>query len=316
MWTYNIRNFLRKSFKFGIFIPLSNLILMYANKIIPASWIEKIVRYRRILIERRINQILNNYMFIAADEIEMTPPIEKAPIWFCWLQGEVNLPDIPSLCLKSIRKYANGHPVIVITIENYPSYVQLPSHVIRMYDQGKLKNAHFADILRVSLLYQKGGLWLDSTILVTDKLPESIFNTLFYTIKNKEFGYYVSHCRWSVFVLGGWQHNPLYGIVSNLFYEYLLKSDCFVDYFMFDHLIDIVYKQNVGIKVMIDDVPFNNPHVHTLNAFLCSKYEENVFDELTRDTFLFKLNWKWYTKVDLEREPNNLYNHLKSLIVE
>ena len=305
----NVRNFMRKTFKFGLFIPLSNLILTYGGKFLPSRLLRWLSDRRTIKIQRKILDIVGNDTINAPvfnDDVS-----RNEVIWFCWMQGEEALPPIPKLCLASLRKHSGGREVIFLDKNNYGKYVSIPREIIDVYLSGKIKQAHFADIMRVMLLSQQGGLWIDATLLVTKDLPPEIFSMPFFSIKTNEFGYFVSRCRWSVFCLAGWKNNILFKKVTRLFEAYLSKTCTFVDYFMFDNFIDILYKNDKLVRQMIDAVPKNNAKVHDLNRLLCDDFDARRYDELTTDgTYMFKLSWKTYTEEQLRSNPRSYYNYL------
>lgn len=304
----SILNFSRKVQQFGLFIPLSNLLLTYGRKL-PPSFLKRIATKRNGLIQKKLFKLIGNSI---TDHQETTSSCYEpnAPIWFYWMQGEKNMPPIPELCLNSLRKHAKGHPVIFLDADNVNQYVNIPFEIAKAYQTGKLKQAHYADIIRIMLLAQHGGLWMDATLLVTRDLPETIFQTPFYSIKTKEFGYFVSRCRWAVFCLAGWKHNILFEKLSECFAAYFKQTDVMIDYFMFDQLIDMLYNEHNEIRKMIDQVPYSNPEVHSLNRLLLNDFNEHIYKQLTENTFLFKLNWKAYTKEQLSENPNSYFNTL------
>lgn len=304
----NIKSFSRKVREFGLFIPLSNLLLTYGRKL-PPPFLKRIATKRNGLIQKKLFKLIGNSIADPKEAISSNYE-PNAPIWFYWMQGEKNMPPIPKLCLNSLRKHANRHPVIFLDADNVNQYVNIPFEIAKAYQTGKLKQAHYADIIRIMLLAQHGGLWMDATLLVTRDLPETIFQTPFYSIKTKEFGYFVSRCRWSVFCLAGWKHNILFEKLSECFTAYFKQKDVMIDYFMFDQLIDMLYNEHNEIRKMIDQVPCSNPEVHSLNSLLLNDFNEHIYKQLTENTFLFKLNWKAYTKEQLSENPNSYFNTL------
>ena len=305
----NIKNFIKKVRRFGWYIPVTNLILTYGQRFFSAKSLQRILEKRT----RKIQDILLQSVTFPA-ELEDTSVEghgKDAPIWYFWLQGEENLPPIPKLCLQSIRKHANGHEVIVLTADNYKEYVNIPDILIEKYRLGRIKAAHFADILRVNLLAQQGGLWLDATMLVTRNLPQEIFEMPFFSVKTENQGYFVSQCRWAVFCLGTVKGNPLFVQLSSLFEQYLMATDLFVDYFLFDNFIDMLYKRYPVIKTQIDNLPMNNPRVHDMAPLLCNKVLDKQYEDLVKDTYLFKLSYKNYTPEMLLGDAGNLYGRLK-----
>jgi hypothetical protein len=79
----------------------------------------------------------------------------KPAIWMAWT-GDNDLPDVLALCVASIRRH-NGadFKVIVVTPENLHECVD--PHPAYRY----LSLVHRADYLRLSLLHQYGGIYLD-----------------------------------------------------------------------------------------------------------------------------------------------------------
>lgn len=307
----NIKNFIKKVARFGWYIPVTNLILTYGQRFFSAKTLNHILVKRT----RKIQDILLKSVTFPAelDDTSVKGNGVDAPIWFFWLQGEEHLPLIPKLCLQSIRKHANGHEVIVLTAENYKEYVSIPDALIEMYRSGRIKAAHFADILRVNLLAQQGGLWLDATMLVTRDLPQEIFDMPFFSVKTESRRYFVSQCRWAVFCLGAQKGNPLFVQLASLFEQYLMSTDLFVDYFLFDNFIDMLYQRYPLIKAQIDNLPMNNPQVHDMAPLLCNKVSDKQYAELLKDTYLFKLSYKNYTPEMLIEDVDNLYHRLYAI---
>ena len=151
---------------------------------------------------------------------------------------------------------------------------------------------------------------IDATMLITKPLPEEIFNRPIFSIKNSPFGYFVSKCRWTGFCMASWNDSILAKNVYNIFCLYWEKENFLIDYFLIDYVIDLLYRSNKEIGDLIEDIPYNNENVHKLAPLLCDTFNEELFRELTKDTFLFKLNWRKYTTEELNRDSNNYYHYL------
>lgn len=87
------------------------------------------------------------------------------PIWVFWWTGEETAPEIVKACIKSIRRNANGHRVIFLSKDNLHDYVTLPDFIEKKHNDGNIGHAHYSDIVRISLLAEYGGVWIDSTVL-------------------------------------------------------------------------------------------------------------------------------------------------------
>lgn len=302
----NIRNLWRKILKFGMFIPVSNLVLLYGRRLLPDKVLDYIFNKRNKIIERRIEAI-------ARTSIVPCPslrPEAKAAIWFFWMQGTDNMPPISRLCLQFLRKNAGGHPVIVLDKNNINDYVQIPDCIFHLLENGCMTMTHFSDILRLALLSEHGGFWVDATMLVVKPLPETIFDNSFFTIKNSPQGRYVSKCRWTGFCIASWVNNPLMRHAYQMLIDYWMNTDVQIDYFIIDYIFDILYDKSREIKDAIDNVPYSNERLHDLDPILCKDFDKEVFSDLTRDTYMFKLSWKTHTADELAGNKNNYYNYL------
>lgn len=137
------------------------------------------------------------------ERVSLSTNNEKDYIWVCWWQGENSMPEMVRKCYNSIIHHANGHVVKLITFDNYKNYVGIDNRIVEKVKSGKFKLAHFADLVRVKLLEKYGGLWLDSTILLTADIDEKFFHN-FLSVKSRPVDNdSVSEYRWCSFVLGG-----------------------------------------------------------------------------------------------------------------
>ncbi len=310
----NIKSFIEKTREFGLYIPITNVLMTYANCILSDKALTTISYNRNKRIQQHLVPIVERC--IGSTSLNATYEPSSETIWFCWLQGEENLPIIQHLCLSSIRANSNGHHVIVLNNKNYTQYVHLPKIVIDTYLSGRMKPAHFADILRVNLLAQQGGLWLDATMLLTTPIPEEWFKSPFYTIKTLPEGHYVSQCRWAVFCLSGMKGSPIYSLLANAFEQYLSSGKVFVDYFMFDHFIDVLYRTLPEIRHQIDQVPYNNPDVHSLETMLFEENKVETFEKLRQQTYLFKLSTLDNHRLQSKHSSQILLSYLTELYDE
>lgn len=71
-------------------------------------------------------------------------------------------------CQESMRRYIADWEIIQLTYENYKDYVTLPEYIELKYERGQIPPALFADLLRLEVLIQYGGTWMDATMFCTD----------------------------------------------------------------------------------------------------------------------------------------------------
>lgn len=103
------------------------------------------------------------------------------PIWMFWWQGVESMPPIVRKCYDLAVAHApQAHPVVLLTKENFTNYVQIPEYILKKVELGVITLTHFSDILRMALLYEHGGLWMDATLYSAATIPEKIFSQVFF----------------------------------------------------------------------------------------------------------------------------------------
>lgn len=280
--------------EFGYGLMLLSIFMASIGRWLPKRIVSPIALRQQAWVKRRINEFMSGLDWASVAKRCQNEDNTDGTIWICWLQGEANMPLIPRLCLDSIRKMAGHHEVIVLDADNYRDYVVLPEHIEQKYRKGVISSAHYSDCIRMNLLSQRGGLWLDATIFATKPIEESVFQFPFWSIKTPEEGLYVSRCRWAVFCMA----TPRGGLVAE-FVAYALNEwwrhwNNPVDYLFMDYIIDNLYDHNDDIRQMIDAVPYNNPEVHSLRDLMGLPCSMEDLVRLQNSTSLFKLNWRQF----------------------
>ena len=219
---------------------------------------------------------------------------KDAVIWIYWNDFS-NMPTMVEKCIERIRKNSNGHKVVIVTEDTVSDYLQLDEVVLRKYKEGKISRTHFCDIVRIALLHQYGGVWMDCTLLLTQPLPEIVTSSDFYTNHmNKWDDFNVSGGRWSTFFFACRRDNLLMKATLDVFVEYWKRYDDSVDYVWMDYIFNLLYNNIPSIKEMIDAVPENNPDIWIMQTKIAAPFSREEFDALIEDKnrFLYKFSYK------------------------
>ncbi|MCQ2256820.1 MAG: capsular polysaccharide synthesis protein [Bacteroidaceae bacterium] len=228
-------------------------------------------------------------------------PVENPNIWQCWWQGTNNLEGITKICTNSVKNNSGKYSVILLSWRNYEKYVNIPEIIIKKHKKGKITLTELTDIMRMNLLFQNGGLWLDTTMLVTQPISKDNIELPFYTCREECRDHsYVSDYRWNTSCIGGQKNNPLFGFVAKMFEVYWTHEDELIDYYLFDYLIELGYEYVESIRNEIDNLPLNNPNKHSMQDKLNQTYNEIDWIQLLNNTKFFKLS----RKVDYQNEIN------------
>ncbi|MBQ7219947.1 MAG: capsular polysaccharide synthesis protein [Synergistaceae bacterium] len=277
--------------EFGVNVVLSDLLA--TNIRIPRIT----SRYKdRVILDwfrEHYGQVIEEYRSITSPTGSSTDS-SSLPVWSMWLQGEGNAPEIVRLCLASTRSRCGTHPFHVITSENLGSYLSLPGYVHGRLRDGSMKTAHFSDIVRMALLAEWGGLWLDATIFTASDIPDEVFAHEYYTVRHTTniHDRNVALQRWTTYLQASHRNNILCRFVRDMLLEYWKNHTTFIDYVMTDYIIALAYEDLPICRELLDAVPMNNPRIEDMRPLLGTKYIEDVYDELTSDTCFFKLTYK------------------------
>ena len=278
-----------------------------------------IVRNRQIknFLLEKYSALLEKYSTASAENCQRA---EKFRVWYCWFQGEENLPPLVQCCYKSLRENSGAYEICFIDEKNFADYVELPPHILKKFAEGKISRTHLSDILRVNLLARHGGLWLDATILVTepleshrDLLERRYFTQKFYREKSNDAPkIYVtnpSYGRWATFAQGSAYRNyPLFEFMAEFYAQYWAEFDSAIDYVLMDFAMELAYEKISAVRADMDAVPVNNPDTNTLIFKLNLPYAQYPYEKILAETFLHKLNWR--VNLNLAR-PDTVYKKIR-----
>ena len=231
-------------------------------------------------------------------------------IFVCWLQGIESAPNIVKACYNQLKENANGRNIVLITEENLTTIIKFPEYIIKKFREGKITKTHLTDLIRMQLIYEFGGAWIDSTIYTTMPLHNKIFESDFFTIKrNNSSPFYVPKGKWTAYFLASKKGCPFGYIAKTILWEYWKNNSELIDYFLIDHIINFCYENSSICRYLIDSVPINNTKCDFFKGKYNNKYDENQWSKIKQETTIFKLSYKEAIKTNLsETYYDKLFN--------
>ena len=172
--------------------------------------------------------------FIAARSSITLPPKSgglssdsEGIIWWLWLQGVDNAPELCKACLASLRRWHPEKRIITLDANNLFDYITFPEYIQDKYKHRKITHAHYSDLIRVQLLTEYGGTWIDSTVLCTGRKTEYIMHLPLFMYK------------WDspLFAASSWfmsarPRNKIIMLTRDLLFEYWKEHDEVMHYFL------------------------------------------------------------------------------------
>jgi hypothetical protein len=218
------------------------------------------------------------------------------PIWQYWNSGAIGRPPIIQECLASVPRHARDREIIVLSDDTLPNYLTLPAHILAKRQQ--MGATAFSDWLRVSLLAEHGGTWIDASVLLTGSIEKFTAPLPFFVFTRRNDPWMLS--SWFIHSVAG---HPLACVMRDLMTDYWLIEDEARAYFIFHFLFEATLTLHADLRgiwkktpKMFADVP------HLLHdALLAGSSSEQLRDICCR-TPVHKLSWKYSEPVLLEAE--------------
>lgn len=275
----------------------------YCNKISTFA-INKKTKWLDKYFTRNYKDIIEKFQNWQID----TTPIKKPYIWVFWGQGENNMPPLVKACYRQLTYYNDN--VKLLTNENIGNYIEIPEIVMQKVNSGQITWAYFSDIVRNSVLAKHGGLWVDATAWIPKRIPIDILLKYKFISPSEQSATNNRSVRfWSTFDWNwnGWcmwsnrKNYIIFSFVADMLIEIAKKESVIPDYVTIDYLIYLairLFPETHQDLEKAKEIQCSNRH--KLALMMNEAYDENKYEGLIKDDFIFKLsfrtNWHKSTK--------------------
>lgn len=265
------------------------------------------VNHRIFTKLRKKNRAVIKEYLIREQAQEPRKCVRSNKVWVCWLQGMEKAPELVKKCFESLQEHLKDREIILLTEKNYRDYVTFPEHIQSKIDKGIITNTHMSDLLRLELLLNYGGTWMDATVYCSGgDYPDYMLDSDLFFFQNLKPGL-DGHCTSiSSWMLTACTNHPVLRLTRELLYHYWKKHDHMVDYFLFHDFFQMsleVYPQEWK-KV----VPSCNATPHILLLRLFEQYEDSMWNAVREMCAFHKLSYKF--EAEKERLSNTYYRKL------
>ena len=229
---HEARKYLKMCLKNHILIKSSIQFLLVGKKQIG---LEHLRSYIEIQINNKLKCKFNDVTAKLVKEIDNDCKIKQKSnkIWFCWLQGIEEAPKLVQKCYRNLLEFNKENEIILLTEKNMFEYAAIPEYIINKWKDGKISNTHFSDSLRLALLTQHGGTWVDATVLYTsEKLNDIIYQSELFMFQELKPGKYGHPLFISTWFISSKSNNEIPLLTFNLLFEYLKEHNALIHYFL------------------------------------------------------------------------------------
>ena len=295
-----LRQYLRgRVFCFAMFQTLLNGFSKKSLELVRLAVTNKLLKRLRKKNRRLIAQFRQE----AAD----APKVRSNKVWVCWLQGIEQAPPLVQHCYRSLQKNMPDREVILLTEDNYREYVTFPAHIEKKLASGVITRTHFSDLLRLELLINHGGTWIDATVFCSGgQIPGYMLDSdlfLFQNLKPGADGHATVISSW---FMTACTNHPILLLTRALLYRYWEKRNAMVDYFLIHDFFQLAIETYPEEWNRV--VPFSNSTPHILLLRLFETYDPAIWDATVSQTPFHKLSYK-FSDAQWQKE-NTFYTHL------
>lgn len=292
-------NLIKKYIYNHVFIYACFLFLFLPKNRKGLEILDSCITLKIFLRTKKKNQ--KNTKIFPSPEFYIKPKI----IWFCWLQGLENAPVLVHVVLESIKKSLSDYTIKIITAENFGAYTDIPDFIIKKWKIGIISNTHFSDILRTNILINNGGTWIDSTALITSKIPEDIEKSsifFFRTFKPGDAGHAINSSNWFI---SSCKSNPILLTIQNYLYNFWKKNNHINDYFFYHMFTEMAFEQYPDL---VDFMPkYSNDAPHFLFYLLNVQFNKDIYEMVKQQSFIHKLSNKF---VEEKNDKKTFYSYI------
>jgi hypothetical protein len=229
-------------------------------------------------------------------------PIQQGParIFLYWDKGFENAPPLVQACHRQVVRVHAPSDFVALTAATWRDHVALPPHVTQKLAPNK---AHFADILRMALLAQYGGTWMDATCYPSRNILD--------------FQREVSGSGWFCYRHTGRISNWFLcsagdNYVARMMYEGLVEFwrdfDKPTHYFFFHHMFEALALLDARFQEQFQASPVirSRPSLRIQRA-LFEPFDAKAFEQMLSAAAVHKLTYKIGDKT---AAPGDLITHL------
>ena len=236
-----------------------------------------------------------HYGYVLDEEIPEREREHSDKIWTCWFQGMENAPLLCQIGSSRFQQVFGKDNVMIMTAENIGDYLELPEYILEKWKKGIISNTHFSDIIRYCLLYEYGGTWIDSTILILDEdLPDYFHDSRLFlfadyisgTVPNIQSSY-----------ISAYSHSRLIGYVRELIFEYWKNENYTLDYNMYHMFFQMAEEKCPEEWKEVYQYP--NHATHILRKDLFDPFDQKRYDQIRKMCPVQKLSHKKHPTDDV-----------------
>lgn len=238
-------------------------------------------------------------------------------LWQWWGNAKGRkTPEIVKSCFRTASKHKGDlDHKILLEWESIKDYSDLPGFIYDRLKNGQMHIPHFTDLLRLNILKNHGGVWIDPTCYMTAPVPQYILDEdffVFLTEKRTQFSYsfmqnFFIRAKKGNFLLNAWH---------DLCIEYWKNEVKDIDYFQHQMMFRAIVTKNKIAKELFNKMPHvsEDETLKFIGPELFMKFDPKEWEKIRKASFIQKLTYKdgRHTIADPRNYPDTYFSKLVS----
>ena len=162
-------------------------------------------------------------------------------VWIYWHQGINKAPELVKRCVNSIKKnISNNWTINILDYNMLKNYITFNNEIIELLETNKMSLQHFSDLIRLKLLYEYGGIWIDSTCFLINEIPTQLLNADLFFFSSGLKGDVPIWQNW--FIISN-KKNPYLKKALDIFQSELIKNKGDIHYFYSFFIMQVIIEK-------------------------------------------------------------------------
>jgi hypothetical protein len=215
-------------------------------------------------------------------------------IWQFWENpAGRSTPQIVKTSLESVKKFKGDFHHKILDNSTMGNYSDLPGYIIDKFNKKQIGYAHFSDLLRLNLLKNHGGIWLDATAYMTNFIPQYITDEDFFVFLTGEKTHFPYAFMQNCFIRSK-KNNALCEAWYQVCVEFWKNETKTFDYFQHQLMFKTLILNHPAAKNLFNKMPHKSEdETHQLvGDNLLRKFDTDEWERIKRTSFFQKTTFK------------------------
>jgi hypothetical protein len=231
--------------------------------------------------------------FVTCSAITQPTVGKKETIWQFWDNpAGKTTPKIVTASIESVKRFKGDFDHKLLDHSTIGNYSDLPGYVFDRLKNGKISYAHFSDLLRLNLLKNHGGIWMDATLYMTDFVPKYIIDRDFFVFLTGKLTHFPYSFMQNFFIRAQ-KGNFLCEAWYKMCVEYWKHETRRIDYFQHQLMFRSLVLNHPIAQRLFNEMPhISEDDMLQFVDSLFTKFDANEWDRIKKTSFLQKTTYK------------------------